>query len=89
MWSKKKPKSARKGMVFPGVQTSTWTFDPVAREYYFHRFYDHMPDLNTENPQVQTEILRIMGSWLQLGVDGFRVDAMPFVIQHKGAQLRR
>jgi len=84
VWSKKKPKSAHRGMVFPGVQDRTWTFDPVAREYYFHRFYEHMPDLNTENHDVQTEILRVMGFWLQLGVDGFRVDALPFVLEDKG-----
>jgi maltose alpha-D-glucosyltransferase/alpha-amylase len=88
VWSKKKPQDANKGMVFPGVQKSTWTYDPVAREYYFHRFYDFQPDLNTANPQVRTEILRIMGFWLQLGVSGFRVDAVPFVIEQKGNRVR-
>jgi maltose alpha-D-glucosyltransferase/alpha-amylase len=88
VWSKKKPPDANKGMVFPGVQKTTWSFDPVAREYYFHRFFDFQPDLNTANPQVRTEILRIMGFWLQLGVSGFRVDAAPFVIQKKGARTK-
>jgi maltose alpha-D-glucosyltransferase/alpha-amylase len=50
----------------------------VAREYYFHRFYQFQPDLNTTNPAVQREIMRIMGFWLQLGVSGFRMDAVPF-----------
>jgi maltose alpha-D-glucosyltransferase/alpha-amylase len=84
VWSKKKPKDAQKGIVFPGVQRSTWDKDPVAGEYYFHRFYDFQPDLNTANPEVQAEILKIMGFWLQLGVSGFRMDAVPFVISAKG-----
>ena len=75
-------------MVFPGVQKTTWTWDKLARAYYFHRFYDFQPDLNTANPEVQAEIRKIMGFWIELGVDGFRVDAMPFVIQAKGAGVR-
>jgi maltose alpha-D-glucosyltransferase/alpha-amylase len=87
VWSKRKPKNASSGIVFPGVQKSTWNFDAVAREYYFHRFYDFQPDLNTSNPEVQAEILKIMGFWLQLGVSGFRMDAVPFVISQKGAKI--
>jgi maltose alpha-D-glucosyltransferase / alpha-amylase len=85
IWSKKKPKNAASGVVFPGVQKSTWDYDELAKEYYFHRFYDFQPDLNTANPEVQAEILKIMGFWLQLGVSGFRMDAVPFVIAKKGA----
>jgi maltose alpha-D-glucosyltransferase/alpha-amylase len=85
VWAKKKPKDADKGIVFPGVQRSTWDKDAVSGEYYFHRFYDFQPDLNTANPEVQAEILKIMGFWLQLGVSGFRMDAVPFVIAAKGA----
>ena len=80
VWSKKRPKDWNKGMVFPGVQQSTWTRDAKVGEYYFHRFYEFQPDLNMDNPDVRTEIRRIMGYWLQLGVSGFRVDAVPFVI---------
>jgi maltose alpha-D-glucosyltransferase/alpha-amylase len=89
VWSKKKPRNANKGMVFPGVQKSTWNYDNVARAWYFHRFYDFQPDLNTSNPEVQAEILKIMGFWLQLGVSGFRMDAVPFVISAKGPNVRR
>jgi maltose alpha-D-glucosyltransferase/alpha-amylase len=89
VWSKKKPRDANKGMVFPGVQKSTWNYDPIARAWYFHRFYDFQPDLNTTNPHVQAEILKIMGFWIQLGVSGFRMDAVPFVIATKGAQVRK
>jgi maltose alpha-D-glucosyltransferase/alpha-amylase len=88
VWSKKKPPNANEGMVFPGVQKTTWTYDDVAREYYFHRFYDFQPDLNTANPLVQAEILKIMGFWIQLGVSGFRMDAVPFVIGTKGAGIK-
>ena len=88
VWSKKKPKSANTGVVFPGVQKSTWSYDDVAKAYYFHRFYDFQPDLNTANPDVQAEILKIMGFWLQLGVSGFRMDAVPFVISQKGAKVK-
>ncbi|MGA7865576.1 MAG: alpha-amylase family glycosyl hydrolase, partial [Stellaceae bacterium] len=75
-------------MVFPGVQKSTWSFDQEARAWYFHRFYEFQPDLNTSNPEVQAEILKIMGFWIQLGVSGFRMDAVPFVIANKGPDVR-
>ena len=87
VWSKKKPKNAKTGMVFPGVQKTTWTYDDQARAYYFHRFYEFQPDLDTSNPQVQAEILKIMGFWIQLGVSGFRMDAVPFVIASKGPKV--
>ncbi len=89
IWSDKKPANANKGMVFPGVQKSTWTHDKLAKRWYFHRFYDFQPDLNTSNPAVHAEILKIMGFWIQLGVSGFRMDAVPFVISTKGADVER
>ena len=89
LWSKKRPPQSNEGMVFPGVQKSTWSYDAVAKQWYFHRFYDFQPDLNTSNPAVQAEILKIMGFWIQLGVSGFRMDAAPFVISTKGADVRR
>jgi maltose alpha-D-glucosyltransferase/alpha-amylase len=76
-------------MVFPGVQKSTWSYDREAKAWYFHRFYDFQPDLNTSHPQVQAEILKIMGFWIQLGVSGFRMDAVPFIIGTKGANVRK
>jgi len=89
VWSAKKPKDAASGVVFPGVQKSTWNYEKTARAWYFHRFYDFQPDLNTANPEVQAEVLKIMGFWLQLGVSGFRMDAAPFVIAKKGADVKR
>jgi maltose alpha-D-glucosyltransferase / alpha-amylase len=87
VWSKQKPKNAADGVVFPGVQKSTWSYDDAAKLYYFHRFYEFQPDLNTANPDVQAEILKIMGFWIQLGVSGFRMDAVPFVIAEKGPSI--
>lgn len=89
VWSDTKPANADQGVVFPGVQKSTWTRDKEAGAWYFHRFYDFQPDLNTSNPEVQAEILKIMGFWLQLGVSGFRMDAVPFVIATKGAKVSK
>jgi len=89
VWSDRKPPGATKGVVFPGVQKSTWTYDPVAKAWYFHRFYDFQPDLNTSNLEVQAEILKIMGFWIQQGVSGFRMDAVPFVIATKGPKVRK
>ncbi len=88
VWSAKKPKDANQGVVFPGVQKSTWNYDKVAKAWYFHRFYEFQPDLNTANPEVQAEILKIMGFWIQLGVSGFRMDAVPFVIAEKGPKVK-
>src|SRR6201989_1714587 len=89
VWSPTKPKNANSGVVFPGVQKSTCSYDKTAKLYYFHRFYEFQPDLNTSNPEVQAEILKIMGFWLQLGVSGFRMDAVPFVIAQKGASIAK
>nr|WKN36468.1 alpha-amylase family protein [Tunicatimonas sp. TK19036] len=81
IWSKEKPSDWNEGMVFPGVQEATWTYDRKAQKYFYHRFYKFQPDLNIENPEVREEIDRIMGFWLELGVAGFRVDAVPFIIE--------
>src|SRR6476646_11893831 len=89
IWATEKPAQAELGIAFPGVQQSTWDYDKVAQAWYFHRFYRFQPDLNTANPRVQAEILKIMGFWLQLGVSGFRMDAVPFVIATKGAKARK
>lgn len=88
VWSDRKPPHAKDGVVFPGVQKSTWSFDKEAKRWYFHRFYDFQPDLDTSNPWVHAELLKIMGFWLQLGVSGFRMDAVPFVIAAKGPKVR-
>jgi maltose alpha-D-glucosyltransferase / alpha-amylase len=81
VWSEQEPADRRQGIVFPGEQTETWTWDDVAGVWYYHRFYDFQPDLNWSNPAVRTEIKKVMAFWLQLGASGFRVDAAPFVLE--------
>jgi maltose alpha-D-glucosyltransferase/alpha-amylase len=81
VWSDTEPSDRYEGIVFPGEQKETWTYQRGARAWYYHRFYDFQPDLNMANPAVRAELLKIMGFWLQLGVAGFRIDAAPFVIE--------
>lgn len=87
LWSKDKPADANQGMIFPGQQDSVWTYDRTAKAYYYHRFFPHQPDLNTSHPRVRAEIAKIIGFWLQLGVDGFRIDAAPFVIERMNVDV--
>jgi trehalose synthase len=79
VWSATKPKSSARDVVFPDQEDSLWERDPKTNEWYLHHFYKHQPDLNIENPKVQEEISRTLGFWLELGVSGFRVDAVPFL----------
>jgi maltose alpha-D-glucosyltransferase / alpha-amylase len=81
VWSDDEPADPKQGIVFPGEQSETWTYDDVAQAWYFHRFYDFQPDLDWGNHEVREEIKKVMGFWLQLGASGFRVDAAPFVIE--------
>jgi len=81
VWSASEPPDRRQGIVFPGEQTETWTWDDAAGAWYFHRFYDFQPDLNWSNPAVRAEIKKVMAFWLQLGASGFRIDAAPFVLE--------
>jgi maltose alpha-D-glucosyltransferase / alpha-amylase len=81
VWSKDEPSDRHQGMVFPGEQHETWTWHEEAGAWYYHRFYDHQPDLNMANPEVRAEVRKIMAFWLQLGVSGFRMDAAPFIIE--------
>jgi trehalose synthase len=84
VWADERPEDPDITETFPGDQGGVWTFDRRARQYYLHRFYEHQPDLNIANPAVREEIARIVGFWLQLGVSGFRVDAVPFLIELDG-----
>ncbi|MFC5407689.1 alpha-amylase family protein [Larkinella bovis] len=81
VWSKELPAKHDRGMVFPGVQKTVWTFNPQAGAYYYHRFYDFQPDLNMQNPAVQREMRKIVRYWLNKGIAGFRLDAVPFLIE--------
>ena len=88
IWAEEKPDDADEGMIFPGVQETTWTWHNRAKAYYFHKFYEFQPDLNISNPEVQAELLKVMGFWLELGVSGFRMDAVPFLIAEDGVNVR-
>jgi maltose alpha-D-glucosyltransferase / alpha-amylase len=88
VWSDKRPRGHASGMVFPPAQQTTWSWDSKARKYYFHRFYEFQPDLNTHNPVYRDELYKIMGYWLQLGISGFRMDAVPFLVERKGAGVK-
>ncbi|MGK5679002.1 alpha-amylase family protein [Actinoplanes sp. URMC 104] len=81
VWSETEPADRKQGMVFPGEQDETWTYDRTAKAWYYHRFYKFQPDLNINNPAVREEIKKICAFWLQLGVAGFRMDAVPFIIE--------
>ncbi|MDG4753990.1 alpha-amylase family protein [Micromonospora sp. WMMD718] len=81
VWADHEPDDRHQGMVFPGEQHETWTYDRTAKAWYYHRFYKFQPDLNIENPNVRAEIKKITSFWLQLGVSGFRMDAVPFIIE--------
>jgi maltose alpha-D-glucosyltransferase / alpha-amylase len=84
IWADRRPKDASSGLVFPGVQKTTWSYDRKTRRYYFHRFYAFQPDLNIDNPAVRAEMRKIIGFWAALGISGFRVDAVPFLIEPAG-----
>jgi len=71
-------------VIFCDTETSNWTWDPVAGAYFWHRFYSHQPDLNFDNPRVLASVLRVMRFWLDLGVDGLRLDAIPYLVEREG-----
>ena len=81
VWSDTAPPDRHQGMVFPGEQEATWTHDRTAKKWYYHRFYKFQPDLDITNPAVKEEIKKICSFWLQLGVAGFRMDAVPFIVE--------
>jgi maltose alpha-D-glucosyltransferase / alpha-amylase len=78
----KKYREAR--IIFKDFEPSNWTWDPLAKAYYWHRFYSHQPDLNFDNPDVHREIFRVLDFWLDLGVDGLRLDAIPYLYEREG-----
>ncbi len=84
VWSDTPDRFSGVRVIFQDFEESNWTWDPVAGQYYWHRFYHHQPDLNLLNPRVQKEILRIADHWLRMGVDGFRLDAVPYLVEKDG-----
>jgi maltose alpha-D-glucosyltransferase/alpha-amylase len=84
VWSDTAQRYADARIIFKDTETSNWAWDPVAQAYYWHRFYSHMPDLNYDNPQVRRAILRVVDHWLEMGVDGLRLDAIPYLYEREG-----
>jgi maltose alpha-D-glucosyltransferase/alpha-amylase len=84
VWADQPPADGPQGITFPDKENSLWKFDEEAGQYYLHRFYKFQPDLNIDNPAVRDEIARIIGFWMELGLSGFRVDAVPFLLENAG-----
>jgi len=84
VWSDTEERYKDARIIFSDTERSNWTWDPVAKQYYWHRFFSHQPDLNYDNPAVVEEILKVMRYWLDMGVDGLRVDAIPYLVERDG-----
>ena len=84
VWSDTPEKYKDARIIFKDFETSNWSWDPVAKAYYWHRFYSHQPDINYENPEVRQAILDVVDFWLALGVDGLRMDAVPYLYEQEG-----
>jgi maltose alpha-D-glucosyltransferase/alpha-amylase len=84
VWSDDPNKYSDTRIIFTDTEPSNWTWDPEAEQYYWHRFFSHQPDLNYDNPQVQKEVIKVLEYWLDMGVDGFRLDAVPYLFEREG-----
>ena len=84
VWSDTDQRYRDARVIFNDFETSNWTWDPVAQAYYWHRFYSHQPDLNFDNPRVQAAIIKVVDHWLGMGIDGLRLDAIPYLYEREG-----
>ncbi|GAB5374800.1 MAG: hypothetical protein AcusKO_12620 [Acuticoccus sp.] len=84
VWSDTDDKYTETRIIFLDTEKSNWTWDPVAQQYFWHRFYSHQPDLNFDNPKVMEEVITVMNQWLEMGVDGLRLDAIPYLVEREG-----
>ncbi|MDN3356872.1 maltose alpha-D-glucosyltransferase [Actinomadura sp. DC4] len=84
VWSDENTGYPEARIIFVDTETSNWTWDPVRGQYYWHRFFSHQPDLNFDNPAVQEAMLEVLRFWLDLGIDGFRLDAVPYLFEREG-----
>ena len=84
VWSDTDQRYPETRIIFLDTEPSNWTWDPVAQQYFWHRFYHHQPDLNFDNPTVMREILRVLHFWLEMGIDGLRLDAIPYLVERDG-----
>ena len=84
MWSDDDSRYSDARIIFVDTESSNWTYDPVRGQFYWHRFFSHQPDLNYENPEVQDAMIDVLRFWLDLGIDGFRLDAVPYLFEEEG-----
>jgi maltose alpha-D-glucosyltransferase/alpha-amylase len=84
VWSDTDERYREARIIFTDTERSNWTWDPEAKQYYWHRFFSHQPDLNFENPEVIREVLDVLRFWAEMGVDGFRLDAVPYLVEEDG-----
>jgi maltose alpha-D-glucosyltransferase/alpha-amylase len=84
VWSDTDQKYSGVRIIFSDTEKSNWTWDPVAKAYYWHRFFSHQPDLNYDNPRVVEKVIKVMRYWLDMGVDALRVDAIPYLVEREG-----
>ncbi|MFO1501973.1 MAG: maltose alpha-D-glucosyltransferase [Verrucomicrobiota bacterium] len=84
VWSDTPEKYKEARIIFKDFEPSNWSWDPLAQAYFWHRFYSHQPDLNYDHPEVHAEILRVLDFWLDMGVDGLRLDAVPYLYEREG-----
>ncbi|NJC27106.1 maltose alpha-D-glucosyltransferase [Neolewinella antarctica] len=84
VWSDDDQKYPDVRIIFTDTETSNWTWDPVAKQYYWHRFFHHQPDLNYDSEHVQQEIFDVLAYWMDMGIDGFRLDAIPYLFEREG-----
>ncbi|MDM9385675.1 maltose alpha-D-glucosyltransferase [Chlorogloeopsis sp. ULAP01] len=84
VWSDTPEKYQEARIIFKDFETSNWSWDPIAKAYYWHRFYSHQPDLNFENPELQQALFDVVDFWLEMGVDGLRLDAVPYLYEREG-----
>ncbi len=84
VWSDDPKKYSDARIIFKDFENSNWTWDPVAKSYFWHRFYSHQPDLNFENPAVHEAMIRVIDFWFEMGVDGLRLDAVPYLYEREG-----
>lgn len=85
VWSDSDDRYSEARIIFLDTEPSNWSYDEVAGQYYWHRFFRHQPDLNWDNPQVREEMFRIVDYWMDMGIDGFRADAVPYLIEREGS----
>src|SRR5688572_1190126 len=88
VWSDSDQKYSEARIIFSDTERSNWTWDEQAGAFYWHRFFSHQPDLNYDNPEVRRAMLEVVSFWLELGVDGFRVDAVPYLFEREGTNCQ-